>query len=135
MDVRSVGRSGLERGDDRVVQSTILCYALGPSCLCVSTVISESHCEIDADRSYIVLQLGLAGPILQVTRTVLAEVSWHSVRANLANHQVKRIATDRLREAFADIPEARQMVEPSSNSSDRDARRKGDLVGEKMMEK
>lgn len=78
------------------------------------------------DCRYIVLQLGLAGPILQVTRTVAGEV--------------QRIATDKLREAFAEVPEARQLAQPvlanaSGESRDAEARRKGDLLGEKFLEK
>lgn len=74
---------------------------------------------------YIVLQLGLAGPILQVSQTVLFEV--------------KRIATDKLREAFRDVPEAgagsrRHLAEPVSASNSSDAkRRERDLVAEKVL--
>lgn len=46
---------------------------------------------VPADSRYIVLQLGLAGPLIQVSRTVLGEV--------------KRIGTERLREAFAEPPQ------------------------------
>ncbi|WWC61965.1 protein SEY1 [Kwoniella dejecticola CBS 10117] len=88
--------------------------------------------------AYIILQLGLAGPLLQVTRTVLFEV--------------KRIATDRLREAFKEIPEAQRVLNTpylanSSTSSPNattattsdglrnEERNKGDLLAEKMLEK
>jgi hypothetical protein len=80
---------------------------------------------------YIILQLGLAGPILQISRTVLNEV--------------RRIATDKLREAFAEIPDAQPVAASSNESRTRtadgmdghgeEARRKGDLVGEKVLEK
>ncbi|WVR06913.1 protein SEY1 [Kwoniella sp. DSM 27419] len=77
---------------------------------------------------YIVLQLGLAGPILQVTRTVLNEV--------------RRIATDRLREAFAEVPEAQRIlshpVNATSATSDvsrHEEGRRGDLLREKVVEK
>jgi hypothetical protein len=72
------------------------------------------------------LQLGLAGPILQVARTVIREV--------------QRIATDRLREAFAEVPEARQLAQPVPAGSQRnesrtdEARRKGDLLSEKFLD-
>ncbi|OCF39288.1 protein SEY1 [Kwoniella heveanensis CBS 569] len=88
--------------------------------------------------AYIVLQLGLAGPLLQVTRTVFNEI--------------KRIATDKLREAFAEIPEAqRVLAQPvlasSGGSSSRNTtgtgtdglrseeRKRGDLLAEKVLEK
>ncbi|ORY32882.1 RHD3/Sey1 [Naematelia encephala] len=41
--------------------------------------------------AYIILQLGLAGPLLQLGRTLLGEI--------------QRIATDKLREAFKELPE------------------------------
>ncbi|TXT04042.1 uncharacterized protein COLE_07739 [Cutaneotrichosporon oleaginosum] len=63
---------------------------------------------VAAASAYIVLQLGLAGPILQVTRTVANEV--------------KRIATEKLREAFAEPAPQRtlerpHLAEPVANSS------------------
>ena len=92
--------------------------------------MSDAWCR--PDDSYIVLQLGLAGPLLQVTRTVLSEVSTRTT-SDHPDGKVKRIGTDRLRESFADGPAVRQ-GESSSNSSS-DARRNGDLVGEKLVEK
>ncbi|EIW70479.1 protein SEY1 [Tremella mesenterica] len=79
-----------------------------------------------AASAYLILQLGLAGPLLQISRTIINEI--------------RRIATDRLREAFADVPEARQLVEPVSavasgvEDKGREARRRGDLLGEKIAE-
>ncbi|WWC89135.1 protein SEY1 [Kwoniella dendrophila CBS 6074] len=82
---------------------------------------------------YIILQLGLAGPLLQVIRTVLNEV--------------KRIATERLREAFKEVPEAQRILNQpylaSNNSSTShgndglrsEERKKGVLLSEKMVEK
>jgi hypothetical protein len=64
---------------------------------------------VAAASSYIVLQLGLAGPIFQVARTVANEV--------------KRIGTEKLREAFAEpAPQQRtlerpHLAEPVGNSS------------------
>ena len=74
---------------------------------------------------YIVLQLGLAGPILQVTRTVFAEV--------------RRIGTEKLREVFAEPAPERTLEQPhharpASNSSE-EVRRRGDLLAEKYEEK
>ena len=70
---------------------------------------------------YIVLQLGLAGPILQVSQTVF--------------YEVKRLATEKLREAFAEVPEARRHlanpVSASSNYTEEPKRR--DLVAEKVL--
>ncbi|KAI5454161.1 Dynamin-like GTPase that mediates homotypic ER fusion [Naganishia albida] len=54
-----------------------------------------------ASSAYLVLQLGLAGPILQVSRTVFFEV--------------KKIATDKLREAFKDVQP--QLEQPYRNNS------------------
>ena len=93
--------------------------------------MSDAQCS--PDDSYIVLQLGLAGPLLQVTRTVLSEVRTRTTIVTRTDGKVKRIGTDRLRESFADGPAVRQ-GESSSNSSS-DARRNGDLVGEKLVEK
>ncbi|WWD17114.1 protein SEY1 [Kwoniella shandongensis] len=79
-----------------------------------------------AASAYIVLQLGLAGPLLQVSKTVINEV--------------RRIATEKLREAFADVPEAQrvlaQPVSASSNGTASDeGRRRGDLLADKYLEK
>lgn len=60
---------------------------------------------------YIIVQLGLLGPLLQVSRTVYNEVSCCSASASDArtladsvqSHQVHRIAIDKLREAFKDV--------------------------------
>ncbi|KAL7421956.1 Dynamin-like GTPase that mediates homotypic ER fusion [Cryptotrichosporon argae] len=79
--------------------------------------------------AYIVLQLGLAGPILQISRTVFSEI--------------RRIATDRLREAFAEAQhqaaqgDGRRLAEPvKANDSYADrARERGDLVGAQLEEK
>lgn len=83
--------------------------------------------------AYIVLQLGLAGPLLQVSRTVIGEV--------------QRIATDRLREAFAEPAannSSRRLVDPMPATQDRsdvkpakprgpsEARARGDLLAEKF---
>lgn len=76
--------------------------------------------------AYIVLQLGLLGPILQVTRTV--------------GNEIHRIAMDKLREAFRDIQP--QLEAPHRNTSDVSERERekerrrmtGDGVGE-MVEK
>lgn len=59
-----------------------------------------------AAGAYIVLQLGLAGPLFQVTRTVMNEV--------------KRIGTEKLREAFAEPPsgQGRVLERPHLASSD-----------------
>jgi len=78
--------------------------------------------------AYIVFQLGLAGPLLQVTRTVMGEV--------------KRIGTDKLREAFAEPPASssgRRLADPiavdnGTGTADQ-ARRRGDLLAEKYVEK
>ena len=58
----------------------------------------------------------------------------------LLNHrQIRRIATDRLREAFADIPETqRRLTDPVLASTDGNRtteRNRGNLMGEKLMEK
>lgn len=69
---------------------------------------------------YIVLQLGLAGPILQVSQTVF--------------YEVKRLATEKLREAFAEVPEARRHLAnpvPASNYTEEPKRR--NLVAEKVL--
>ncbi|GHJ84624.1 hypothetical protein NliqN6_1026 [Naganishia liquefaciens] len=59
-----------------------------------------------ASGAYLVLQLGLAGPILQVSRTVFFEV--------------KKIATDRLREAFKDVqPQLEQAHRNNPTSEDK----------------
>jgi hypothetical protein len=54
--------------------------------------------------------------------------------------QIKRIATDKLREAFAEIPEAnRRLNDPvparGNRSDGDDSRPKGDLMAAKMAEK
>ncbi|WWD03363.1 protein SEY1 [Kwoniella europaea PYCC6329] len=80
--------------------------------------------------AYIILQLGLAGPLLQVTRTVLNEI--------------KRIATDKLREAFKEVPEAQRVLNTpylaNANNTSADGlrseeREKGELLKEKFVEK
>ncbi|WVQ81742.1 protein SEY1 [Cryptococcus sp. DSM 104549] len=82
--------------------------------------------------AYIVLQLGLAGPILQISRTVLGEV--------------RRIATDRLREAFAEVPEAQRILsQPVAAATGGrldggdglrgEERKRGDLLGAELLEK
>ncbi|OCF74245.1 protein SEY1 [Kwoniella mangroviensis CBS 8886] len=80
--------------------------------------------------AYIILQLGLAGPLLQVTRTVLNEI--------------KRIATDKLREAFKEVPEAQRVLNSpylaNANNTSVDGlrseeREKGELLKEKFVEK
>ncbi|GFZ46730.1 Hydrolase acting on GTP to facilitate cellular and subcellular movement [Saitozyma sp. JCM 24511] len=92
---------------------------------------------IAAASSYIILQLGLAGPILQVSKTVF--------------YEVKRLATEKLREAFAEDSSgasgARTLAQPVPASSSpesrlggidghgEEAKRQGDLVGEKVVEK
>ncbi len=97
---------------------------------------------------YIVLQLGLLGPILQVTRTVGNEVSARLITPRSGdpgaeNHlfsQIHRIAMDKLREAFRDIQP--QLEAPHRNTSDVSERERekerrrmtGDGVGE-MVEK
>ena len=55
--------------------------------------------------------------------------------------QVRRIAAEKLREAFAEIPEAKNLTSPVSATpmavdDDRaaEARRRGDLLGEKVAE-
>ncbi|KAL1411658.1 Dynamin-like GTPase that mediates homotypic ER fusion [Vanrija albida] len=77
--------------------------------------------------AYIVLQLGLAGPLLQVSKTVA--------------YEVKRIGTDKLREAFAEPPASqRVLTEPVAAAHNGtladEARRRGDpLADEKFAEK
>ena len=87
---------------------------------------------------YIVLQLGLAGPILQVSRTVFNEVCRHSPLVVCRSDRclVRRIVTEKLREAFADMPDQRRLADPvSSTPSGNGAnRRRGDLLAEKMLE-
>ena len=79
---------------------------------------------------YIILQLGLAGPLLQIAKTLVAEI--------------KRIGTDKLRAAFADVPEVqRRLADPvKANASamemeglGAERRRKGDLLSHEMLEK
>ncbi|ORX35730.1 RHD3/Sey1 [Kockovaella imperatae] len=88
---------------------------------------------------YIILQLGLAGPILQILRTVIAEI--------------RRIAVNKLREAFAENPEAqrilskhgvpvsssRNLSETSYNADigtmENEAKTKGDLLAAQYVEK
>ena len=71
-------------------------------------------------RRYIVLQLGLAGPILQVSQTVF--------------YEVKRIATEKLREAFAEVPEAqRHLARPVPASSLGEEPKRRDLMAEKVL--
>lgn len=53
---------------------------------------------------YIILQLGLLGPIIQISRKVIAEA--------------KQIATDKLREAFAPPPEQPQRVRAHENTGE-----------------
>jgi len=87
-----------------------------------------------AASAYIILQLGLAGPLLQVARTIFNEI--------------RTIATDKLREAFANVEDSSpgaggrrlaEAVPASANgtglSHGEDAMKRGDLLGEKMMEK
>ncbi|ODN80608.1 protein SEY1 [Cryptococcus amylolentus CBS 6039] len=77
-----------------------------------------------AASGYIILQLGLAGPILQITRTVFSEV--------------KTIATNKLREAFAEVPEAQRILAdpvPASAASQRERERDVDLVRGEFVEK
>lgn len=100
---------------------------------------------VAAASAYIILQLGLAGPLLQVTRTVLSEI--------------RRIATEKLREAFAEpaavgAAPSRRLVDPMPATQARgerrragsdhelndmsltdEARRRGDLVAGEMFEK
>ena len=57
--------------------------------------------------------------------------------------QIRRIATDKLREAFAEVPEAQRVLNSvapgnetsADTSTDDNPRRRGDLLGEKMMVK
>lgn len=74
---------------------------------------------VAAAGAYLVLQLGLAGPLFQITRTVTGEV--------------KRIATERLREAFAEPPQnQRHLAAPVAvnASSERREPRRGPSVHE-----
>lgn len=57
---------------------------------------------------YIILQLGLLGPILQISRKVIAEA--------------RQIATDRLRDAFAPPQEQPQRVRPHESEPKREVR-------------
>ena len=71
-------------------------------------------------KRYIVLQLGLAGPILQVSQTVF--------------YEVKRIATEKLREAFAEVPEVqRHLARPVPASSLGEEPKRRDLMAEKVL--
>ncbi|KGB78728.1 protein SEY1 [Cryptococcus deuterogattii 99/473] len=75
-----------------------------------------------AASGYIILQLGLAGPILQISGTVIREI--------------RQIAAKKLREAFADVPEAqRVLAQPVTASSSDGQERKGDLLKGEMLEK
>ncbi|OXG29722.1 protein SEY1 [Cryptococcus neoformans] len=75
-----------------------------------------------AASGYIILQLGLAGPILQIAGTVIREI--------------RQIAAKKLREAFADVPEAqRVLARPVTASSSEGQERKGDLLKGEMLEK
>ncbi|WWC69983.1 protein SEY1 [Kwoniella pini CBS 10737] len=78
---------------------------------------------------YIILQLGLAGPLLQICKTVF--------------YEVKRIATDKLREAFKELPENQKqqilntpyLSNTLNDGLKNEERKKGDLINEKMIEK
>ncbi|WVO19367.1 protein SEY1 [Cryptococcus decagattii] len=75
-----------------------------------------------AASGYIILQLGLAGPILQISGTVIREI--------------RQIAAKKLREAFADVPEAqRVLAQPVTAASSDGQERKGDLLRGEMLEK
>ncbi|WVO15942.1 protein SEY1 [Cryptococcus depauperatus] len=75
--------------------------------------------------AYIILQLGLAGPVLQITRTVFNEI--------------RRIATEKLREAFAEVPEAQRFLSDpapvNSSSMLENVGQRGDLLRNEMSEK
>lgn len=60
---------------------------------------------VAAASAYIVLQLGLAGPLFQIARTVTGEV--------------KRIATDKMREAFAEPQQQRVAVPVAVNATEK----------------
>lgn len=60
---------------------------------------------VAAASAYIVLQLGLAGPLFQIARTVTGEV--------------KRIATDKMREAFAEPQHQRVAVPVAVNATEK----------------
>lgn len=79
-------------------------------------------CKTEQSNRYIILQLGLAGPILQISGTVIREI--------------RQIAAKKLREAFADVPEAqRVLAQPVTASSSDGQERKGDLLKGEMLEK
>jgi hypothetical protein len=113
----------VERGNVCLIQSTVLCHDLDSWCLRVSPSFNLQVSKPTLTVSYIILQLGLAGPILQVSQTVF--------------YEVKRMATEKLREAFAEVPEAqRHLARPvpaSSNGTGEESRRRGDLVAEKVL--
>jgi len=134
MDVRSLGRLRLERSYGGPVQSAVLCHAVGSGCFCVSIVLTATmNRTLMSDT--LCCSSALLGPFSKSLG--LSHSRWAGIFDidRDADKQVKRIGTDRLREAFAEVPEARQVGESPSNSSARDARRKGDLVGEKIVEK
>jgi len=70
---------------------------------------------------YVIVQLGLVGPLMQVTKTVAKEVSRGvpSVlsEGDVESFQIQRQATDRLREHFAQPV----LVEPSRTRSGEDS--------------
>lgn len=78
---------------------------------------------------YIVLQLGLLGPLIQVSRTVVGEVSAPTDCECKLTFQVQRIGTEKLREAFAEDPALRAQLNapyaasPKSNRTVSDEKR------------
>jgi hypothetical protein len=81
VDVWGLGSAGMERGDDCLVQPALLCGTVDSGGFRVSVeghrVLADGVVKrlADVDARYIIIQLGLLGPLLQISGTVFGEVS------------------------------------------------------------
>ena len=114
----------MERGDASVVQPNIF-HVDHRSGYCGVSAFIGGLCRIcfTSLLRYLILRLGLAGPLLQVSKTVAGEVSFQERRSPLGRatdsiYQIQQQATTRLREHFSQpVPEALALSSTSVSTS------------------